>query len=326
MIRPGANRDAIDLSTFFSLSPDLLCIADQTGTILKTNIAWKDLMGYEPESMKDKNIFGFLHPSERKQTLAAVRKNLRANGSVVSYESRIKDTRGAYHDLEWRAIRRDDLIYATARDVTERRQSENNLRQLSKAVEHNPAAIVITDSDGVITYVNNKFTELTGYEPNEALGKKPSIVKSGKHNRTFYTQLWKTISSGKSWQGFFQNRKKDGSLYWESAKIAPILDKSGKIITYVAIKEDISLRKNNEDELRRRNKLLNLFFQQSLDGFFFMMLDQPVEWNESTDKKAALDYVFSHQRITRANQAMLDCYGAQENEFIGRDSRRLLPA
>ncbi|WP_158084310.1 PAS domain S-box protein [Marispirochaeta aestuarii] len=317
MTRHSASGEQPDLTMFFSLSPDLLCIADTSGIILKTNMAWKDILGYEPETMEGINFLEFIHPSERKQTLAAVRRNLNSAGSIASFENRIQHTEGGYHDLEWRAIRRDKLIYATARDVTERKRAEHSLLLLSKAVEHNPVSVVITDTSGTISYVNEKFTELTGYKPDEAIGENPGILKSGEQDCAFYTDLWNAISSGKSWRGVFHNRKKNGELYWESALIAPILKESGEISNYVAIKEDITLRKSIEDKLRQSNELLNLFFRQSLDGFFFMMLDRPLEWNESTDKDAALDYAFSHQKITRINRAMLDQYGAEEENFIG---------
>jgi PAS domain S-box len=88
---------------------------------------------------------------------------------------------------------------------------------------------VITDPKGIVQYVNPKFTETTGYTAEEVIGKTPGILKSGKHSKEFYDNLWKTIRSGKEWRGEFYNRKKNGELDWESAVISAIIDKRGNI-------------------------------------------------------------------------------------------------
>jgi PAS domain S-box-containing protein len=132
-------------------------------------------------------------------------------------------------------------------------------------VEQNPITVVITDTKGSIEYVNPKFTQLTGYTLDEAIGKTPSILKSGKTPPEIYKQLWKVITSGGEWQGDFCNRKKNGELYWESASISPIRNTEGRITHFVAIKEDITERKRAEDkeatyqtQLKRLSSALSL--------------------------------------------------------------------
>jgi PAS domain S-box-containing protein len=134
-------------------------------------------------------------------------------------------------------------------DITERKQAESELRKLSRAVEQSSSSVVITDPAGDIEYVNPKFTAVTGYSLEEALGENPRVLKSGTLPREFYADLWATISSGREWHGEFCNRKKNGELYWESAAISPIRDESGEITHYVAIKDDITDRKRMEREL-----------------------------------------------------------------------------
>ena len=132
--------------------------------------------------------------------------------------------------------------------VAERTQAEEKLRQLSRAVEQSPASIVITNPAGDIEYVNPKFIELTGYTLAEALGKNPRILKSGEKGPEAYRELWGTIAAGKEWRGEFHNKKKNGELYWESASISPIRDLAGRVTHYVAVKEDITVRKQTEAE------------------------------------------------------------------------------
>ena len=134
-------------------------------------------------------------------------------------------------------------------DITEQKHSEEELRKLSRAVEQSPASVMITDTEGIITYVNPKFEDATGYTAIEAIGQKPQLIGSGEKNADAYDQLWKTISSGGEWRGEFHNKRKDGTLFWEYASISPIKNKRGEITSYVAVKEDITDRKKVISEL-----------------------------------------------------------------------------
>ncbi len=140
------------------------------------------------------------------------------------------------------------VLQAVVRDITRRKQAEEKLRQLSRAVEQSPASIVITNPAGDIEYVNPKFVQVTGYTLAEALGKNPRILKSGEKGPAAYRELWDTISAGKEWRGEFHNKKKNGELYWESASISSIRDLAGRVTHYVAVKEDITARKQTEAE------------------------------------------------------------------------------
>jgi PAS domain S-box-containing protein len=135
-------------------------------------------------------------------------------------------------------------------DLLYRKRIEENLVKLSRAVEQSPASVVITDVDGNIEYVNPKFVGLTGYRAEEALGRNPRILKSGKQSSAFYHNLWDTIVSGQEWRGEFYNKKKTGEFYWEAASISPIKNDEGVITHFVAVKEDITERKATEEALR----------------------------------------------------------------------------
>ncbi|MDD2525824.1 MAG: ATP-binding protein, partial [Bacteroidales bacterium] len=135
-------------------------------------------------------------------------------------------------------------------DITERRLREEKIQILLQAVTQSPVSIVITDKSGNIEYVNPKFTDITGYSLEESIGKNPRISQSGKTPRELYEELWRSISSGKPWTGVLLNKKKNGELYWESVSISPIINAEGLIIHYVAVKEDITIRKTMEEELK----------------------------------------------------------------------------
>lgn len=131
-------------------------------------------------------------------------------------------------------------------DVSERLKNEIRQIKLSQAMEQSPASVVITDTTGNIEYVNTKFSTVTGYTKEEVLGKNPRILKSGYTSSDEYSNLWQTISSGKEWQGEMHNKKKNGELFWEWASISPIQNMNGEIISFLAIKEDITEQKKLE--------------------------------------------------------------------------------
>lgn len=132
---------------------------------------------------------------------------------------------------------------------------EEELLRLSRAVEFSSAVVMITDTEGIIEYVNPKFTDITGYTKEEVIGKKPNILKSGNQTHEEYRLLWETIKSGNVWQGIFLNKKKNGEFYWASSSISPVKDSKGNIINFVSIQEDITKIKQTEEELQRAKEM-----------------------------------------------------------------------
>lgn len=129
------------------------------------------------------------------------------------------------------------------------KQAEEKLKILSLAVEQSPASIVITDTNGKIDYVNSKFTEMTGFAPGEAQGRNLGFLRADDVSEDYFSELWRTIKSGKEWFGELQNKKKDGELFWELVSISPIFDQEGTITHFLAVKEDITNIKEAEREL-----------------------------------------------------------------------------
>ena len=141
-------------------------------------------------------------------------------------------------------------------DADERqRYIRHELHKLSQAVEQSPATVVMTDLNGRIEYINPKCVKLTGYRADELIGNTPRIFKSGQQSEAFYHDLWQTITAGGEWHGEFCNKKKDGTLYWESASISPIRDQNGVMTHWVKVGEDITRRKDAERIMLEAKKL-----------------------------------------------------------------------
>ncbi len=195
-----------------------------------------------------------------------------AERESVGIESlyRLKAT-GEIHHMAFRfAFVPPDLVLVHMDDINERKRVEQELRKLSVAVQQSPASIVITDRDGLIEYVNPKFTQVTGYTAEEAIGKNPRILKAGKTPPEEYSRLWHEILSGREWRGEFYNRKKNGDFYWELAVVSPIKDDKGDITHFIAVKEDITRRKQMEETLREKESRLRLLAENASDVIWTM--------------------------------------------------------
>lgn len=147
-------------------------------------------------------------------------------------------------------------------DISSRVKRDEQVRKLSQAIEQSASSVAITDIHGNLEYVNQRFTQTTGYSAAEVLGKNPRMLKSGKHPPEFYERLWNTIYRGDSWRGEICNRKKNGELYWEATSITPLRGSDGKISHFVAVKEEITAAKQE----RAVNELLHRIDQTALSG------------------------------------------------------------
>ena len=146
-------------------------------------------------------------------------------------------------------------IMATIRDITERKRIEASHTQLATVVEQAAEAIVITDLQGAIRYVNPAFEKISGYPRAEVLGQNPRLLKSGKQSAEFYQRLWATLKRGETWSGHIINRRKDGSLFEEEATIFPVRDAAGHAINYVAVKHDVTREVQLEAQFRQAQKM-----------------------------------------------------------------------
>lgn len=142
-----------------------------------------------------------------------------------------------------------DLIDDLEDEVGSHKLTADNLRKLSQAIEQSPVSVLITDLQGNIEYVNPQLCKITGYKAEELIGENPRILKSGHTPEVQFKNMWHAITSGQSWSGELYNKKKNGDLFWENVTVSPIKNNENKSTHYLAIKEDISLRKDYEERL-----------------------------------------------------------------------------
>lgn len=147
-------------------------------------------------------------------------------------------------------INGNSLIQVICKDITEQKKSQEQLKILSLSINQSSSAVLITDLNGNIQYANDTFTKLTGFTKEEVIGQNPRFLKSGYTSQETYKKLWQDILSGKQWNGEFLNKRKDGTLYWESSRISPVKDDSGNITHFICIKDDISELKKLLEEVK----------------------------------------------------------------------------
>jgi diguanylate cyclase (GGDEF)-like protein/PAS domain S-box-containing protein len=248
-----ARRDAV-----LNTALDCIVTADGQGNITEFNPAAENAFGYLreevigrsltemliPERFHEAHRQGMLHYAETGglrlsgQRIEAYAR--RADGSEFPVEVAITVTKVGAHPL----------FLSYLRDISERREAEEQLRKFSRAVEQSPASVVITDLDGTIEFVNTKFVEVTGYTAEEAIGQNPRILKTELTPPERHKELWDTLSSGSEWHGELVNRKKNGDIYWEWCSISPVRRPNGIITHYLAVKEEITTRKRAEEKLQ----------------------------------------------------------------------------
>ncbi len=251
------------------------------GTLVEMSPSIKHVIGVPREELIGRSIGDFYIDIGQRHRMIEI---IKRQGQVFDYEIDLRYNDGDVVNCSINAVlQKDDSgrptkMIGSMRDISKRKQAENalllskneaectakklkeaneELRKLHRAVEQSPTAVLITDHEGRIEYVNPTFTRLTGYTYEEAVGHKPQMLQSGQHGKAFYDDLWQTISSGRVWEGELLNKTKDSRMYWEQSFIAPVKDNTGQITHYIALKEDITWRKEAEANLVKAQEAID---------------------------------------------------------------------
>ncbi|MGY5871668.1 MAG: PAS domain S-box protein [Candidatus Thorarchaeota archaeon] len=259
----GIKLDERHFKELLTFLPEGVGITELDETIIFANDEFAEMLGYEPHELLGMTIYDLI--PERERILLKGESEKRAVGVSSAYNMVMVRKDGGEIIVRISGVPRrdeeDNVIgtMAVVIDITAEHEKEVELLKLSGAIEASPTSVVITDLQGTIEYVNPKFSELTGYSSEEAVGENPRILKSGRTPDETYVDLWDTLQSGKIWRGRFINRKKNGELYWEDAWISPISEPEGNPTHYVAVKEDITRNVIAEEKLRLSHQDLEFY-------------------------------------------------------------------
>jgi two-component system, cell cycle sensor histidine kinase and response regulator CckA len=331
--------------TLSEQSPNMIYI-NKEGKIVYANQRCVDVMGYSKEEFyaSDFNFLSLISPEHQ----AAVRKNFArhsAGEEVTPYEYALytKDRKKlvGLHTTKLIDYEGGKAILGIITDVTGTRHVEEELRKLQRAVEQSPSSIIITDVEGHIEYVNPKFTEVTGYRLEEVIGLNPRILRSTHTSPEEYSNLWETILAGKEWKGEFQNRRKNGELFWVQASISPIRDAAGATTHFLAVNEDTTKRKLLEQQLWQAQKMESIGTLASgvahdfnnilgiILGYASLLYQKPLEagrlheYADSIMKAADRGAALVRQILTFARKSEFKLEKVDVNSIIGELAKML---
>jgi PAS domain S-box-containing protein len=278
-----------------------ILITENDGIALECNDLFLKMFGYSRKEIINKNVIYRLFPEKYHEIIRASR-----NKKNKPYEIEGVRKDGIVFPIEIEA-RNIDLGNAkvnrlvTFRDLTLRKKAQFENKKLSTAIEQSANTVVITDIYGNIEYTNPKFTEITGYTAAEVLGINPRVLKSGAQSKEFYNNLWQTISGGNIWKGQMKNKSKSGKFYWEQVTITPIKDETDKILSYLAIKEDITAKKNADENLLKATEEIT---------------KSEKKFRELYEKSSDAILIYKNGVFVDCNQATIDMLGYKEFEDI----------
>jgi len=264
-------QEKLKYTDLFEYSPVGYLVMDKQGKIRDINQTLCLMLGISKSLVTGKNLSSFLNPESQDVFYLHVQ-NLLSKGRSASCKLIMKNTdkKELWVNMESKIFYSEKsseyTLQSSLTDISASKINEDHLLRLSTAFEQSANSIIITDISGNIEYANPRFFETTGFSEDEIIGKNPRIIKY-ENSEINYSQMWETISSGKTWKGEFLNKNKYGNLFWEIATITPVKNKDGKIINYLAIKEDITQRKLAEKSLQKAKD----FYLKLLEDFPVMV-------------------------------------------------------
>ena len=245
-----AERIERQYQSVIQASIDGFWIVDAAARILDANDAMCRMLGYTREELLGMSIPDIEADESAADTAAHIREMMTIGH--VQFEARHKRKDGTVIDVEVSALyvaSQGDRFFTFVRDITERKQMDQQLRIAATAFE-TQEGMLISDRDNVVLRVNQAFTDITGYSAGDVVGKTPSLLRSGRHDAAFYERMWQSLQDQDVWQGEIWNRRKNGEVYPEWLTITTVKDRTGEVANYVATLTDITQRKAAEDEIK----------------------------------------------------------------------------
>jgi PAS domain S-box-containing protein len=251
-----ALRESEETSRALLNAPDdAAVLLDGAGVVLAANETAGLTLGVPVSDLLGTRLFDLFTPEQAEAARRSASKVARTGQKLRV----VSDWHGRSYALSMYPVldaeRNVARLAAFARDITEQIRAERAGVRLATAVEQAAEAIMITDVDGTIEYVNPAFEAVTGFPRDEVLGSTPRVLKSGQHDDAFYAELWKTLLAGEVWAGHLINRRKDGRLYEEEATISPVRDRDGRLVNFVAVKRDATEQTALQAQLRQSQKM-----------------------------------------------------------------------
>ena len=250
------DRERLRLQILMKTAGDGIHILNADSLLVDANPAFLAMLGLDESAIGRLRVSDWEVNRDRATVQDTMQGLIDAQSSTV-FETKNRRIDGSLIDVEINArgvvIDGKHLFYCASRDITGRKRAEADVRKLSRAVEQSSASVVITDMAGNIEYVNRQFEMNTGYASAEVLGRNPRLLKSGCTLSATYSEMWGLLAAGEEWRGELCNRRKDGSLFWEHAVISALKDENGTVTHYVAVKDDITERRQIEAQLEMVN-------------------------------------------------------------------------
>jgi len=248
----SAERERTRLQTILRMASDGIHILDGDGLLVEANAAFLNMLGYDESAIGKLRVKDWDALATSADTKARIDDLLTRRGSAV-FETRHRRRDGRTLDIEINTsaieIEGQAFIYAAARDITARKQAEQELRVAATAFE-SQEGMFVTDAHNVILRVNQAFTDITGYTAAEAVGETPNLLNSGRHDEAFYARMWESLRDQGAWQGEIWNRRKNGEVFPEWLTITAVKGSAGENTHYVATLTDITRRKAAEEEIK----------------------------------------------------------------------------
>jgi len=293
------------LNAIISAIPDLIFVIGRDGTYLEVFAAETNMLLIPPEDIIGKNISDAFNKEMNNLFRNKIEEALDKDEMMtVNYEIELQNSPSTH--FEGRIVPlKQDRVMILSRDVTEQALNAMMIKRLSLAIEQSPVITIIADLESRIEYINPIFEKVTGYQFEEVVGKNTRILQSGFTEKSVYESMWNAIKNGEEWHGEWISKKKNGELYWEEVAISAILDLNGKIINFLAIKQDITRRKQAEE-----------FLKQSEESYRHMFGNNPQPmWIYDLETLAFLEI----------NDAAIKHYGYSREEFLSMTLKDIRP-